>query len=186
MMNRRHRARWVDGGCIAAGLPLLRGVQRARRATVAAAAGNDSPRRHFGGRRAGRGGASASVRLAASSNCRRAAATATRPKQRCSAICSATSGSRAIRSRSTTKRTSAIIQTNNSVLSTAYSDLNRSRGFYRDAIKALRTYVAGKAGGDRRAVVHHGLLGDVARRAVLQRHSARRDGRHDVQSTRSR
>jgi hypothetical protein len=31
-----------------------------------------------------------------------------------------------------------IIQTNNSVLSTAYGDLTRSRGFYRDAIKALK------------------------------------------------
>jgi hypothetical protein len=31
-----------------------------------------------------------------------------------------------------------IVQTNNSVLSTAYSDLTRSRGFYRDAIDALR------------------------------------------------
>ena len=30
------------------------------------------------------------------------------------------------------------ISTNNSVLSTAYSDLNRSRGFYRDAIAAIR------------------------------------------------
>jgi hypothetical protein len=30
------------------------------------------------------------------------------------------------------------ISTNNSVLSTAYSDLTRSRGFYRDAIKAIR------------------------------------------------
>jgi hypothetical protein len=32
-----------------------------------------------------------------------------------------------------------IVQTNNSVLSTAYSDLTRSRGFYRDAINAHRT-----------------------------------------------
>jgi hypothetical protein len=31
-----------------------------------------------------------------------------------------------------------IIQTNNSVLSTAYGDVTRSRGFYRDAIKALK------------------------------------------------
>jgi hypothetical protein len=30
------------------------------------------------------------------------------------------------------------INTNNSVLSTAYSDLNRSRGFYRDAIRAIK------------------------------------------------
>jgi hypothetical protein len=37
-----------------------------------------------------------------------------------------------------------VVQTNNSVLSTAYSDMNRSRGFYRDAIKALRTFVADK------------------------------------------
>jgi len=31
-----------------------------------------------------------------------------------------------------------IVQTNNSVLSTAYSDLTRSRGFYRDAIRAIK------------------------------------------------
>jgi hypothetical protein len=31
------------------------------------------------------------------------------------------------------------VSTNNSVLSTAYSDLNRSRGFYRDAINAIKT-----------------------------------------------
>ena len=37
-----------------------------------------------------------------------------------------------------------IVQTNNSVLSTAYSDLNRSRGFYRDAIASLRTWVSDK------------------------------------------
>src|SRR5690349_14501159 len=30
------------------------------------------------------------------------------------------------------------VSTNNSVLSTAYSDLNRSRGFYRDAINAIK------------------------------------------------
>src|SRR4051812_2560089 len=30
------------------------------------------------------------------------------------------------------------VSTNNSVLSTAYSDLNRSRGFYRDAIAAIK------------------------------------------------
>ena len=41
-----------------------------------------------------------------------------------------------------------IIQTNNSVLSTAYSDLTRSRGFYRDAIEALRA-----ASPDKRAEV---------------------------------
>src|SRR6185436_18643703 len=32
-----------------------------------------------------------------------------------------------------------IVQTNNSVLSTAYSDLTRSRGFYRDAINAIQS-----------------------------------------------
>lgn len=37
-----------------------------------------------------------------------------------------------------------VVQTNNSVLSTAYSDLNRSRGFYREAIKGLKTYVSDK------------------------------------------
>jgi len=31
-----------------------------------------------------------------------------------------------------------VVQTTNSVLATAYSDLNRSRGFYRDAISAIR------------------------------------------------
>src|SRR6185436_16498469 len=37
-----------------------------------------------------------------------------------------------------------IVQTNNSVLSTAYSDLTRSRGFYRDAIAAIRAAEADK------------------------------------------
>src|SRR5678816_2233383 len=31
-----------------------------------------------------------------------------------------------------------VVQTNNSVLSTAYSDLTRSRGFYHEAISAIR------------------------------------------------
>jgi hypothetical protein len=37
------------------------------------------------------------------------------------------------------------VSTNNSVLSTAYSDLTRSRGFYRDAIKAIRLNEAEKS-----------------------------------------
>src|SRR5215510_4262674 len=37
-----------------------------------------------------------------------------------------------------------IVQTNNSVLSTAYSDLTRSRVFYRDAINAIKAVEAGK------------------------------------------
>src|SRR5258707_31972 len=38
-----------------------------------------------------------------------------------------------------------IVQTNNSVLSTAYSDVTRSRGFYRAAIEAIRLNEPDKA-----------------------------------------
>ena len=54
------------------------------------------------------------------------------------------------------------ISTNNTVLSTAYSDLNRSRGFYRDAIAAIRAGGAGQVRRDRRAVFRVGILGDAA------------------------
>jgi len=38
-----------------------------------------------------------------------------------------------------------VVSTNNSVLSTAYSDLTRSRGFYRDAINAIKAVEADKS-----------------------------------------
>jgi len=38
-----------------------------------------------------------------------------------------------------------VITTNNSVLSTAYSDVTRSRGFYRDAINAIKAVEADKS-----------------------------------------
>ena len=87
------------------------------------------------------------------------------------AICWPMSGSRATRSRSTTRPISASISTNNTVLSTAYSDLNRVAWLLSRRDRGHSRRRTGQIERDRRAVLRVGLFGDVVGGVVLQRHS---------------